>query len=121
MSATAAAAPAEPERPRSIGDVADDEKLFEPQVAALLGLSPRTIKKYKLSGRLPPPDDHELPPGRPWTDQPGSGPPSDWWYGSTIKAYAATMQPPGRPRNDGQPRQRHKTVYDRPGPKPGTG
>lgn len=99
--------------------VADDDKLFEPQVAALFGWSPRTVKKYKLNGRLPEPDGTEPPPGRPWTDKSGSGPPSSYWLGSTIKAFAETLQPPGRPRKDGEPRQRHKDTYAKPGPKPG--
>jgi hypothetical protein len=118
MTTPAVAADETPARQR-IEDVADDAKLYEPQVAALFGWSPRTVKKYKLSGRLPAPDGDEKPPGRPWTDQAGSGPPSDYWFGATIKAHAATLQPPGRPRADGQPRQRRKDTYAKPGPKPG--
>lgn len=120
LMAAATATAAEPGRP-NLADLADDERLYEPQVAALFGWSPRTVKKYKLSGRLPPPDGTEPPPGRPWTGQAGSGPPSDYWLAATIKTFAGTLQPPGRPRNDGQPRQRHKDEYARPGPKPKTG
>jgi hypothetical protein len=134
---TAATAETEPARPSltdrlaALGDdasleerlavVDDDERLFEPQVAALFGWRPRTVKRYRLSGHLPPPDDFEEPPGRPWTDKRGSGPPSAWWSGRRIKEFAPKVQPPGRPRNDGQPRQRHADRPSRPGRKPGTG
>jgi hypothetical protein len=132
---TAVAAEAEPARPSlearlaALGEdaslderlavVDDDEQLFEPQVAALFRWRPRTVKRYRLSGHLPPADGHEPPPGRPWTGQPGSGPESAWWYGRTIREFAPNVQPPGRPRNDGRPRQRHAATPARPGPGPG--
>ena len=60
------------------------------EVAAHLGVTPATVRKYASTGRLPVPD--------------GRVAASPWWSPDTIRAWQA--QRPGRGVGGGRPRKR---------------
>lgn len=65
---------------------------------------------------IPEPDDRARPPWR----VSGTLYPR-WRADGPIRAWIASRQPPGRPRNDEQPRTRRKDTYAKPGRRPAGG
>ncbi len=105
------------------------EWLWARDVAAAAGVSVETITQYlwqagvheRDEGRrrdtdIPPPVDH----GRPEWRKSGAKYPR-WRADGPIRDWIATRQPPGRPRNDAQPRTRRKATYAKPGRRPADG
>jgi hypothetical protein len=67
-------------------------------------------------GDIPAPDDHARPP---WRVSGALYP--RWAADGPIREWIASRQPPGRPRNDDQPRTRRKDRYETPGRRPARG
>jgi predicted DNA-binding transcriptional regulator AlpA len=60
------------------------DQLTTDQVAALAGISPASVRRYRLRGAIPEPDGYL---GR-----------TPWWRQETIAAWLAERSKPGRPR-----------------------
>jgi hypothetical protein len=103
-------------------------RLYVPDVAVLLGVEPRTVTQYlwlagshvrtegsRRPGDIPVPSGYEPRRGK----GSGGGSPRPYWdTPGPVDGYVAGHQPPGKPRNDGQPRTWRSPVHARPGPRP---
>jgi predicted DNA-binding transcriptional regulator AlpA len=60
------------------------DQLTTVEVAALAGIAPASVRRYRLRGRFPDPDGYV---GR-----------TPWWRRSTVEAWLASRHGPGRPK-----------------------
>lgn len=60
------------------------DQLTTEQVAVLAGISPASVRRYRLRGRFPVPDGYV---GR-----------TPWWYRRTVERWVASRPGPGRPK-----------------------
>jgi hypothetical protein len=67
----------------NVGPVTPDQ-LTTGQVAALAGIAPASVRRYRLRGTFPGPDGYV---GR-----------TPWWRRRTVERWLASRRHPGRPR-----------------------
>lgn len=60
------------------------QQLTTEEVAALAGIRPASVRRYRFRGTFPQPDGYV---GR-----------TPWWSRTTVKAWLAARPPPGRPK-----------------------
>lgn len=65
-------------------DAVTADQLTTGEVAALVGIRPDSVRRYRLRGVFPDPDGYV---GR-----------TPWWRRPTVEAWLASRQGPGRPK-----------------------